>query len=69
MSMTYADITFSVFSWYDGQFVNNAKEDAAEVMLTRLNATGQAGGVQQQQAQQPSAAESQQSQIESQTEA
>ena len=23
--------------WYDGQYINNAKEDAAEVALTRLN--------------------------------
>lgn len=23
--------------WYDGQFINNAKEDAAEVALMRLN--------------------------------
>ena len=54
------------FSWYDGQHVNNAKEDAAEVMLTRFNPMGQAGGAQQQQAQQPSAPESQQSQTEAQ---
>ena len=23
--------------WYDGQFINNAKEDAAEVAMMRLN--------------------------------
>jgi hypothetical protein len=22
--------------WYDGQYINNAKEDAAEVMLTKI---------------------------------
>jgi hypothetical protein len=26
--------------WYDGQFINNAKEDAAEVALMRLNFHG-----------------------------
>lgn len=29
--------------WYDGQFVNNAKEDAAEVALTQLNAARRTG--------------------------
>ncbi|KAI4086587.1 MAG: hypothetical protein LQ339_009023 [Xanthoria mediterranea] len=30
--------------WYDGQYVNNAKEDAAEVALQSLMAVGGRGG-------------------------
>ncbi|KAE9977034.1 hypothetical protein EG328_002303 [Venturia inaequalis] len=37
--------------WYDGQYVHNAKEDAAQVALERLNA-GYVPNAQQQQAQQ-----------------
>ncbi|KAL8807843.1 MAG: hypothetical protein Q9182_000492 [Xanthomendoza sp. 2 TL-2023] len=31
--------------WYDGQYVNNAKEDAAEVALQSLMASASAGAV------------------------
>lgn len=30
--------------WYDGQYVNNAKEDAAEVALQQLTSATAAGG-------------------------
>lgn len=30
--------------WYDGQYVNNAKEDAAEVALQQLTSASAAGG-------------------------
>lgn len=30
--------------WYDGQYVNNAKEDAAEVALQQLTSAKAAGG-------------------------
>lgn len=33
--------------WYDGQYINNAKEDAAEVALMRLNHQPRSHGVYQ----------------------
>ena len=38
--------------WYDGAYVNNAKEDAAQVMLQRLGMVPQTGGQPTQYAQQ-----------------
>ena len=35
-TVTVEDWNCSARHWYDGQFIHNAREDAAEVMLTRL---------------------------------
>ncbi|ETN42491.1 uncharacterized protein HMPREF1541_01647, partial [Cyphellophora europaea CBS 101466] len=35
-TVTVEDWNCSARLWYDGQFIQNAHEDAAEVMLTKL---------------------------------
>lgn len=35
-SVTVEDWNCTARHWYDGQFIHNAREDAAEVMLTKL---------------------------------
>ncbi|KAF3386490.1 hypothetical protein F1880_000085 [Penicillium rolfsii] len=36
-NLTIQGETISARYWYDGQYINNAKEDAAEVALKKLN--------------------------------